>query len=104
MVREHLTEMRQDAYGPRILYQILIAAFVLGLAVYVAGYLLRTSAPAEPGGLLADLLYTLGFAMWTAVVVVVLVEIFPDVKRRQIRRSLELYEAIRRGKAEKGKT
>ena len=30
--------------------------------------------------------------------VVVLIEVIPEVKRRQIRRSLEAYEAIRRAK------
>ena len=104
MVRETSCGHAPGRLRARILYQILVAAFVLGLAVYVAGHLLRASAPAEPAGLLADLLCTLGFAMWTAIVVVVLVEIIPEVRRRQIRRSLELYEAIRRGKADKGKT
>jgi hypothetical protein len=31
--------------------------------------------------------------------VVVLIEVIPEVKRRQIRRALEAYEAIRRAKA-----
>ncbi len=93
---EHLAELRQDAYGQRILYWTLGVAFVVGLAAYVIGYLLKTAAMTEPFGLLADLLYTLGFALWTAAVVVVLVEVIPEVKRRQIRRSLEAYEAIRR--------
>ena len=45
------------------------------------------------------MVYTLGFALWTAAIVVVVVEIVPEVKRRQVRRSLEAYEAIRRRKA-----
>ena len=96
---KHLTELRQDAYGPRILYFILAGAFVVGLAAYVAGYLLKSTATTEPLGLLADMLYTFGFALWTGAVVVVLVEIIPEAKRRQIRRALEAYEAIRREKA-----
>ena len=95
---KHLTELRQDAYGPRILYSILAVAFVVGLAAYVAGYLLKSTATTEPSGLLADMLYTFGFALWTAAVVVVLVETIPEAKRRQIRRALEAYEAIRRNK------
>jgi hypothetical protein len=95
---KHLTELRQDAYGPRILYSILAAAFVVGFAAYVAGYVLKSTATTEPLGLLADMLYTFGFALWTAAVVVVLVEIIPEAKRRQIRRALEAYEAIRRTK------
>ena len=75
---------------------------MVGLVAYVAGYLLRTTAPAEPLGLLADMVYTFGFALWTGAVVVVLVEIIPEVKRRQIQRSLEAYEAIRSRKERKG--
>ncbi|HEV8403361.1 MAG TPA: hypothetical protein VGQ31_10025 [Candidatus Limnocylindrales bacterium] len=99
---KHLTQLREDAYGQRILFWTLAAAFVVGLIAYVVGYLLKSSAPEEPVGLLADMVYTLGFALWTAVVVVVLVEVIPDVKRGQIRRSLEAYEAIRRDKSKKG--
>ena len=51
---------------------------------------------------MADLLYTFGFALWTAAVVVVLVEIIPEAKRRQVRRALEAYEAIRSRKVRKG--
>ena len=75
---------------------------VVGLFAYVAGYLLRTAATTEPFGLLADMLYTFGFALWTGAVVVVLVEIIPEVKRAQIKRSLEAYEAIRSRKARQG--
>ena len=99
---KHLTDLREEAYGPRLLYTILVGAFVVGLAAYVAGYLLRSTTPAEPVGLLADMIYTFGFALWTGAVVVVLVEIIPEVKRRQIQRSLEAYEAIRSRKARKG--
>jgi hypothetical protein len=99
---EHLTQLREEAYGQRILYVVLAATFVVGLAAYVVGYLLRSTSPTEPVGLLADLVYTLGFALWTAAVVVVLVEIIPEGKRRQIRRSLEAYEAIRREQAKTG--
>ena len=48
------------------------------------------------------MVYTFGFALWTGAVVVVLVEIIPEVKRRQIQRSLEAYEAIRSRKARQG--
>ena len=99
---KHLADLRQEAYGPRLLYSVLVGAFVVGLVAYVVGYLLRTTAPAEPLGLLADMVYTFGFALWTGAVVVVLVEIVPEVKRRQIKRSLEAYEAIRRRKERKG--
>jgi hypothetical protein len=96
---EHLAVMREDAYGQRILYFVLAATFLVGLVAYVVGYVLRSASPAEPFGLLADMIYTLGFALWTAAVVVVLVEIIPEAKRRQIRRYVEAYEAVRREKA-----
>jgi F0F1-type ATP synthase assembly protein I len=93
---KHRNDLRQEAYGPRLLYSILTLGFVLGLAAYVAGYLIRSTAPAEPFGLLADLLYGLGLALWTGIVVVVFVQVLPEAKRRQIKRALEGYEAIRR--------
>jgi hypothetical protein len=93
---DHKTDLRRDAYGQRILYRVLAFAFVVGLAAYVAGYLLRSTATTEPLGLLADLIYTFGFALWTAAVVVVLVEIVPEAKRRQIKQALEAYEAAQR--------
>jgi hypothetical protein len=96
---EHLTELREDAYGQRILYQTLAVGFVIGLAAYVAGYLLRSSATTELLGLLGDLIYTFGWACWTGVVVVVFVQLLPEAKRRQIKRALEAYEEARRDKA-----
>jgi hypothetical protein len=92
----HVADIRRNAYGPRILYSSLMAGLVLGLLAYVAGYLLRSTVPTEPLGLLADLLYAFGLALWTGVVIVVLVEVYPDVKRRQFREALDAYEAMRR--------
>jgi uncharacterized membrane protein len=97
---EHLAVMREDAYGQRILYFVLAATFLIGLVAYVVGYVLRSTSPAEPLGLLADMIYTLGFALWTAAVVVVLVEIIPEAKRRQIRRYVEAYDAVHRKKTQ----
>ena len=96
---QHLAELRQDAYGQRILYFVLAATFVVGFLGYIVGYLLKSSATTEPLGLIADMTYTFGFALWTAAIIVVLIEIIPEAKRRQIRRALEAYEAIRREKA-----
>ena len=93
---QHLAELREDAYGQRILYFVLAATFVVGFLGYIVGYLLKLSATTEPLGLIADMTYTFGFALWTAAVIVVLVEIIPEVKRRQIRRALGAYEAVRR--------
>ena len=98
-MEEHLAEMRRSVAEHRFRSQVLWTGLVAGLAAHVAGYLLRASAPNELLGLLADLLYTLGFAMWTGVVVVLMVEIIPRVKERQIIRALDAYEAAVRNKA-----
>ncbi|HEY7132803.1 MAG TPA: hypothetical protein VH440_11155 [Candidatus Limnocylindrales bacterium] len=92
---KHLPEMRENAYGQRFLYWTLATTFVVGLIAYVAGYLVKSGGPDEPVALLADMLYTFGFALWTAAVIVVLLEVIPQVKRRQIRRAVEAYEATR---------
>jgi hypothetical protein len=85
-------------YGQHFLYWSLGIAFVVGLAAHVGGYLLRSSVTTESLGLVADLLYALGFALWTGAVVVVFVEIIPEVKRRQFKQMLDAYEAARREK------
>ncbi len=101
-MEEHMTELRQSVSGQRILYVSLAISFVVGLAAHVGGYLLLSSAPREPLGLLADLLHALGWSLWTGVVVVVFVQVIPEAKRRQIRRALDAYEALRRDKAQAG--
>jgi hypothetical protein len=94
-MEEHLAELRRSVYGQRLLYQSLAVGFVVGLAAQVGGYLLRPSPPTEPLGLVADLLYALGWALWTGAVVTVFVQVIPEVKRRQIKRTLDAYEATR---------
>ena len=90
---KHLPELRRSAYGQRPLYWILGIGLVVGLAAQIVGFLLKTSVTTEPLALLADLLYALGWALWTGVVVVVFVEVLPEIKRRQIKRWLDAYEA-----------
>jgi hypothetical protein len=94
--------VRRSVFGQRLLYQSLVTVFVVGLAAHVGGYLLRSSVTTEPLGLVAELLYSLGFALWTGVVVVVYVQVFPEVKRRQFKQVLDAYEAARREKARAG--
>ena len=55
--------------------------------------------------MIADLLYALGFALWTGVVLTLFVQVIPEVKRRQFRQALEAYEASRdlEGRAERGR-
>ena len=93
---EHMPQLRRSAYGQRLLYQSLTLGFVVGLAAHVAGYLLRPSPPTEPLGVVADLLYAFGYALWTGVVVVLFVQIIPEVKRRQFKQALDAYEAAQR--------
>jgi hypothetical protein len=92
-VGENLTLVRRSAYGQRILYWSLGIGFVVGLAAHVGGFLLKSSTTTEPLLLMADLLYALGWALWTGVVLVVFVEIYPEAKKRQFKRALDAYEA-----------
>jgi hypothetical protein len=90
---DHISDLRKSEAEDRILNWTLALGFVVGLASHVGGYLLKTTAPSEPIGLLADLLYTLGWALWTGAIVVVFVQIFPERKSRQIERAIDAYEA-----------
>jgi hypothetical protein len=86
-VGENLTLVRRTASGQRPLYWILGTGFVVGLAAHAGGFLLKTSATTEPLLLVADLLYALGWALWTSVVVVVFVQIWPEAKSVSTSRS-----------------
>jgi hypothetical protein len=99
---EHLPELRRSVYGQRLLYQSLGTGFVVGLVAQIGGYLLRPSPPTEPLALVADLLYALGWSLWTGVVVAVFVQVVPEVKRRQFKQMLDAYEATRREQARAG--
>jgi hypothetical protein len=99
-VGENLPEVRRTASGQRPVYWILGIGLVVGLVAHVGGYALRASTAGEPLGLIADLLYALGFALWTGVVVVVFVQIIPEAKRRQYKAALDAYEAALREEAE----
>jgi hypothetical protein len=56
----------------------------------------------EPLGLVADLFYALGYALWTGVVVVVFVQVFPEAKRRQFKQALAAYAAAQRDEVRAG--
>jgi hypothetical protein len=77
-VGEHLPRVRRSVYGQHFLYWSLGIGFVVGLAAHVGGYLLGSSVTTEPLGLVANLLYALGWALWTGVVVVVFVQVIPE--------------------------
>ena len=98
-MEEHETQLRQFISGQHFLYWSLGIGFVLGLVAHVGGYLLSSSLPRGLPGLLGDLLHALGWSLWTGVVVVVFVQVIPEVKRRQIRQTLDAYEALQREKA-----
>jgi hypothetical protein len=68
------------------------------MAAYVGGYALRSSVTTEPLSFVGDLLYTLGWALWTGVVVVVFLQVLPEAKRRQYKQPLDAYEAALREK------
>jgi hypothetical protein len=95
-VGENLTQVRRSVYGQRLLYQSLGVGLVVGLAAHVGGYLLKSSVTTEPLVLVADLLYALGYSLWTGVVVVGFVQIVPEVKRRQFLQALDAYQAAQR--------
>ena len=86
-LRENLTLVRRTASGERPSYWIFGIGFVVGLAAHAGGFLLKTSATTEPLLLVADLLYALGWALWTSVVVVVFVQIWPEAKSVSTSRS-----------------
>ena len=90
---KHLSQLRQSVSGQRIVLQSLGIGFVLGLAAYAGGYALKASATTELLQFVGDFLYTLGWALWTGVVVALMVEIIPKVKQRQIKQALDIYEA-----------
>ena len=105
-VGENLTDVRGIASGKRVQQWILWLSLLIGLVVYVAGYALRASFTSEPLAFFGDLLYALGYALWTGVVVVVFLQIIPEVKRRQYEQVLAAYERARdagaRGEADQG--
>jgi hypothetical protein len=98
-VSENLPYVRRTAVGQRPAYWILGIGLAVGLAAYVGGFLLKSPATTEPVGLVADLLYTFGWALWTGVVVVVFLQILPEAKRRQFKLALDAYEAALREEA-----
>jgi hypothetical protein len=102
-LEEHLPELRRSISEQRMPRWPLGIALVVGLAAHVGGYLLRPSATTEPVGFVADLLYQLGLALWTGVVVAVFVTIIPQIKQRQLKRMIDAYDrGVLREKARDG--
>jgi hypothetical protein len=84
--------LRRAVAGGRYVRDTLIIVFLLGLGIYVTGYLLRSAASGEPLRLLGDLLATLGMALWTAVVIYAFIEVLPEARRRSAAQTLQEYE------------
>jgi hypothetical protein len=93
---EHLPELRRSVSEQRTLRWSLGVGFLVGLVAHVSGFLLKTSTTTEPLELLADLLYTLGWALWTGVVVTVFFQIAPQAKARQIKQAGDALEVALR--------
>ncbi len=91
---EHLPGLRRSVSGPHFQYWSLGIAFILGLGAHVGGYLLKVVAPPGLLGLLADLLYALGWSVWTGVVAAILVQVVPEAKQRQVKKALDAYERV----------
>jgi len=92
-LRKHRRDLETWVSEGRFQYWVLVLAFVLGLAADAVGYVLQTSTTGEPIGFIADLIYGLGLALWTGVVVAFFIQVFPEVKRRQIKRYLDAFDA-----------
>ena len=95
-IGDYLPELRRSLSDQSIQRTYLIIAVTFGLAAHIAGYLLRPALATEPFSLLSDLLYAFGFALWTGVVVALIVQILPEAKRRQVIRAIDAYEASKR--------
>lgn len=99
---EHLHDLRRSVSGQHFQYWSLGIAFMLGLGAHVGGYLLKSVATSGLLGLLADLLYALGWSVWTGVVSAILIQVIPEVKRRQVKRALDAFEGAMNEKTEAG--
>jgi len=91
-VASHLPELRRRLAGNEILYWWIGITVVLGLVANVAGFLWASVASSTADGLGAHLLQSLGAALWTGAVLVLLVQVVPDVQRRAAIRALHRYE------------
>jgi hypothetical protein len=96
LIAENSAFIKPYLSGNRFLYEFLVIAFVLGLIVHVIGYWLRQSATGEPFRLIAELVSLMGGALWTGVVVIGFVQVFPEAKLRQLKRAMTEIEARKR--------
>jgi hypothetical protein len=101
-VGENLPHVRRSAFGQRILYWSLGIGFVIG---GLACRRVRAQVVGDDRALrfAGDLLYTLGWALWTGVVVALFPQLLPEAKRSQFKQALNaLEEASREAAAGEG--
>ena len=91
-VASHLPEVRRRLASNEILYWWIGGALVLGLVANVLGFLWSSVAGDTVQALIADLLRNLGTALWTGVVLVLFVQVLPEIHRRYAIRELHRYE------------
>jgi hypothetical protein len=92
-VAEHLPELRGRVAGDEIRFSFLILWSLVGLVANVVGFLWASGATDTLPALLADLLRSLGTALWTGAVVVALIQFLPDYLKRSAVRQLDAYAA-----------
>lgn len=102
-VAPRLDELRRAVEGRTILYKWLLVAFLLGLITHLAGYFIGAGTSNAVVTLLAELLRSLGTALWTGCVLILFVEVWPDVQQRSARRRFALYEKALRERDVRGK-
>ena len=87
----HLDDVAAYVRGERVLRWILGSVLVLGLVINLLGYWVGSGASGLgtgfPADLVSDLLDSFGVALWTSVVIVVALEMWPQQQRRNV----ELY-------------
>jgi hypothetical protein len=91
-IATHLDDLRRAVEGRTILYTWLLLGFSLGLIAHLGGYFIGTGTTSNVVGLLAELLKSLGTALWTGCLLVLFVQVWPEVQQRTARRMLGLYE------------
>jgi hypothetical protein len=95
----HRSELRRNVSERRYRSWILWLGLAIGLVVHIIGFQLKASTDGAAVAILAELLYALGFALWTGVVVVTLIDIIPAAKERQVSRWLDAAEEELRSRA-----
>jgi hypothetical protein len=95
-LEQYLPDLRRSLTDQSIARTYMAIGFGLGLTAQVVGFLLRPLGGQDIVGLFIDLLYTLGLALWTGVVVALFVQVLPEAKRRQVAQAVAAFEARQR--------